>query len=78
MARIAGIKTQTDSRGKLASITINAKKHPNAVEALKGLGLLEKSALRQEVEANPDNFLTVEEARAQTHEFIKKLPWKKL
>lgn len=76
MARIAGITTTKDAKGKLASITINLKKHPQAVPVLQGVGLLEKSSLRQEVEANPENFMTVDEAREKSLENVRAI-WKK-
>ena len=73
MARIAGVKTERDSQGNLASITINLKKHPEAVEALKGVGLIGKSALQQEIEENPEKFMTVEELRERLHKTIEEL-----
>lgn len=50
MARIAGIKTTKDAKGNLASITINTKKHPQAVEVLQKIGLVAKSDIEKELE----------------------------
>jgi hypothetical protein len=76
MAQIAGVKTTKDSQGRLETITINAKEHPQAIEMLKGIGLVEKSDLRKEVEANPENFMTVEEARKSSLEHLRSV-WPK-
>lgn len=75
MARIAGVTTQKDSKGNPAIITINLKKHPEAVPVLKNLGLIEKSDLRKEVEANPENFMTVDECFDNVQAHVKET-WK--
>ena len=79
MARIAGVTTQKDTRGKATNITINLKKHPEAVGALKELGLIEKSNLQKEIDVNPENYMTVEEFRQKGHDLIKEnwAHWKK-
>jgi hypothetical protein len=61
MARIAGVTTKKDTRGTITHVSINAKKHPDAIVKLKEMGLIEKSPLQKEVEENPANFMTVEE-----------------
>jgi mRNA-degrading endonuclease toxin of MazEF toxin-antitoxin module len=76
MARIAGVTTQKDRSGNPTHITINLTKHPEAVAALKSVGLMEKSDLRKEVEANPDNFMTVEDARIGSIEHLRSI-WPK-
>ena len=75
MARISGVKTGHDSQGRLATITIDLKKHPGAVELLKDAGLIEKSTLRQEVEANPENYSTVNEVFDRLEDNIKSWEW---
>lgn len=77
MARIAGIATSKDAKGNLASITINVKKHPEALAVLQKIGLVEKSALRQEVETNPEKFMSIDECFDGLKEHIKTFPWKK-
>ena len=61
MVRTAGVKTTNDSRGNLKTITINTKKHPQAVELLKEAGLIEKDPLQREIMENPEKFTTVKE-----------------
>ncbi len=73
MARIAGVKTQKDSRGNVTHVTINVKKHKEAVPVLQNLGLMEKTQFEKDCEGA----ITIEEARAHTHAFIKSLPWKR-
>jgi hypothetical protein len=75
MAGVEGVITTRDANGKLASVTIDANKHKKAIAALQEMGLLEKTDLREEFESG--NFITIEEAREHTHEFIKNLPWQK-
>lgn len=73
MARIAGVKTKRDSKGRITEIIINTKKHPQAVELLQNAGLVEKTSFHKEFE----QALTLEEARLRTVDAIKKFPWKK-
>jgi hypothetical protein len=61
MSRIAGVTTKKDSRGTITHVSINAKKHPDAIVKLKEMGLIEKSQLQKEVDENPGDFMTVEE-----------------
>ncbi len=76
MAHIAGVKTTRDTKGNLTKVEINVKKYPQAIEALKELGLIEKSPLQKEVEENPENFLTPEELRQDLKQHIRQI-WKK-
>jgi len=75
MAKIAGVKMQNDAKGRPASITINLKKHPQAVGALQNLGLLEQSPLKKEIEENPDNYSTVNEVFDRLEHTIKGWNW---
>jgi hypothetical protein len=75
MARIAGVKMQNDEKGRPASITINLKKHPQAVGPLQNLGLLEKSPLQNEIDENPDNYGTVDEVFDRLEQTIKGWKW---
>lgn len=38
MAHIAGVNTQTNSKGGVTKITVDLKKHPQAKEALSQIG----------------------------------------
>ena len=73
MARIAGIKTQKNTRGEITHVTINLKKHQEVVPMLKELGVVSKTQFEKDCEAA----LTVEEARTRIKKFVKNLPWKK-
>ena len=73
MARIAGIKTIKDSRGAVTHITIDIRKHPQAINTLKRLGLIEKT----QFEKNCENALPADEVFKKVHEFIDGLEWKK-
>lgn len=73
MPRIAGVKMQKDARGNVTHITIDVKKHKEAVPVLRELGLIEKTQFEKDCEGA----ITIEEARAHTHAFIKSFPWKK-
>lgn len=75
MARIAGVTTQKDTKGNLTHVTINLKKHKAVLPLLEQMGVIEKSELQKMMDSG--KWFTIEEARAHTHEFIKKLPWKK-
>jgi|688.fasta_scaffold130700_3 hypothetical protein len=57
MARIAGVTTKKDTRGNITHVTINAKKHPEALGKLKDLGLIEKTQFEKDYE----NAMTFEE-----------------
>jgi hypothetical protein len=71
MARIAGVTTQKDTRGNITHVTINTKKHPEAVGKLKELGLMEKTQFEKDFE----NGTPIEETRIELIEFVKGL-WK--
>ena len=73
MARIAGIKTQKNTRGEITHITINVKKHQEIMPMLKELGVVSKTKFEIECEGA----VSVDEARARTIEYVKSLPWKK-
>jgi hypothetical protein len=77
MARIAGVTTHKDEKGNLTHVTINKKKHPEAVEALKGVGLLEKTSLQKEMDVNPGNYRTVDEVFDRLEETVKSWEWEK-
>ncbi len=72
MPRIAGRKTKRATKGDIRKIVIDAKKYPEAMEALRGLGLIEKSLLQQEVEENPEKFMTVEDSFSKVKENVRK------
>jgi hypothetical protein len=71
MARIAGVTTKKDTRGNITHVTINTKKHPEAVGKLKDLGLIEKTQFDKDFE----NGTPIEETRIELIEFVKGL-WK--
>ncbi len=71
MARIAGVTTQKDAKGNITHVTINVKKHKEAVPVLQTMGLMEKTKFDMDWE----NAMTVEEARAASHQHIRTL-WK--
>ncbi len=73
MARIAGIKTQKNTRGEITHVTINLKKHQKVVPMLKELGVVSKTQFEKDCE----DALTIEEARIRIKKFVKNLPWKK-
>jgi hypothetical protein len=75
MARIAGVTTKKDTRGNITHVTINTKKHPEAVGKLKELGLMEKSPLQVEIEGG--SFDTIAECFDFVKEKVKRFPWKK-
>jgi hypothetical protein len=72
MARIAGVTTQKDTRGNITHVTINTKKHPEAVGKLKELGLMEKTQFEKDFE----NAITLEQLREDLHKHKSK-SWKK-
>jgi hypothetical protein len=75
MAKIAGVTTKKDIRGKITHVTINTKKHPEAVSKLIELGLMEKSPLQKELETG--QFDSVTGCFDFVREEVNKLPWKK-
>lgn len=74
MARIAGVTTQMDEKGALTHITVDLKKHPEALPILKKIGLVEKSKF--ELDCEEGDWLTVEDARALSLKHIEEI-WKK-
>jgi hypothetical protein len=73
MARIAGVTTQKDTKGNITHVTINVKKHQQAVPVLQEMGLMEKSQFDKDFERG----ISIEESRSRTHAYIKNLPWPK-
>ena len=69
MARIAGIQTETNSKGEPTSITINLKKHPEAIKTLIEIGLIEQDDFERKWN-NPNN-LTIEQARDKSKELVR-------
>jgi hypothetical protein len=73
MSRITGIRTKRDAEGRITEITINTKKHPQAIELLQNAGLVEKSGFQQDLEDG----LSVEQARQSTLTKIRSWKWPK-
>lgn len=62
MTRVAGITTKKNSKGKITHVTIDVRKHKEAIEPfLEKLGVIEKSELQNKLENQ--KWLTVEELR---------------
>ena len=81
MTRIAGISTQTNSKGIVTKITVDLKKHPKAKEALTQIGLIAKSNEDLEREAfykefNDPTNLTLDELQESMLKHLDTLPWK--
>jgi hypothetical protein len=72
MARIAGVLTKKDTKGNITHVTINAKKHPDAIGKLKDMGLIEKS----QFEMDAEGAISLEQLRDDLHDHIRKV-WKK-
>ncbi|MCZ2225052.1 MAG: hypothetical protein LC122_15625 [Chitinophagales bacterium] len=72
MARIAGVKTTKNARGKLTHVTIDVRKHPQAIGTLKEMGLLNKSQFEKECE----EAISLEEARTLAIKNLREI-WKK-
>lgn len=76
MSHIAGVVTQKNNLGEITHVTIDVKKHGAIIiPVLEKLGLVEKSKLQQKLES--DTWLTVEESRQRSIDFVNSLPWKK-
>lgn len=73
MARIAGVKTQKDNRGNITHVTIDVKKHKEAVPASRELGLMEKTQFEKDCEEG----MSVEEFSNRIQKHIDNLQWKK-
>lgn len=82
MATLAGISTQINSKGVLTHITIDLKKHPEALSQLTKLGYIPKSEddiERQQFEKewNDPTNMTSEQMWTSMQHKIDSLPWKK-
>lgn len=80
MASLVGITTQTNSQGILTSITIDLKKHPEAIPQLVQLGYISKSEEEIEREEFYKKFnkgITPEELRKSAYDHIDSLKWEK-
>lgn len=74
MASIAGVTTRKDDNGMLTHVTVDLKKHPEALSLLKQIGLIGKNEYKQENEQS--EWLTVEEAKVLSLKHIDEI-WKK-
>ena len=74
MPRIAGVVEKKNIKGELTYVTIDVKKHRDAISPfLEKLGITTKTQFQKDREGG----LTIEEARAKTKKFLETLPWKK-
>jgi len=73
MARIAGIKTQKNTKGEITHVTINVKKHQELMPMLKELGVISKTKFQKECEEG----ITLDELNNRLTKHIESLPWKK-
>ena len=74
MARIAGLVAKKNIKGELTHVTIDVKKHKDAITPfLEQMGLTTKTAFQLERERG----ITIEEARALSIAHLKSLKWKK-
>jgi hypothetical protein len=64
MARIAGIQTKKNSKGEITHVTIDVRKHKQAVPFLTQIGALEEDDFEREWN-DPAN-MTIEEAKAKS------------
>ncbi|MDX2189545.1 MAG: hypothetical protein SFY32_06760 [Bacteroidota bacterium] len=78
MGNISGVKTEKNKNGELTSITINLKKHKNAIKPLSDLGLIknEEISIFYNKVKNSKN-TSIEEARRLSLNHIDSLPWSK-
>ena len=73
MPRIAGVATQKNTKGEITHLTIDVKKHKKMVAPLlEQLGVKAKIKFEEDWERG----ITLEEARKNSHDFIRKM-WKK-
>lgn len=73
MPRIAGVATQKNTKGEITHLTIDVKKHKDIVAPLlEQLGEKVKTKFDEDWERG----ITLEEARKNSHDFIRKM-WKK-
>ena len=80
MAHIAGINTQTNSKGVVTKIKVDLKKHPEAQAALAQKGLIAKTQQQIEDEEfekkwNDPTNLTLDELQYRLNKHIDSLPW---
>lgn len=73
MPRIAGVTTQKDARGNMTHVTINLKKHKEAIPVLQQLGLIEKDQFDIDFKEG----LTLDQFTEEVTAHIKSMPWKK-
>ncbi len=74
MPRIAGITTKKNVKGKITHVTIDVQKHKQAIiPVLNQLGVIEKTEFQKDCEGA----ISIEEAREDTLNFVRSLPWKK-
>ena len=73
MARIAGIKTQKNTRWEITHVTIDVKKHQGVMPMLKELGVISKTKFHKECEDG----ITLDELNNRLTKHIESLPWKK-
>lgn len=78
MKTITGVVTENDHYGILHKITIDVKEHPEAIIILKELGLISKTELQSIVAMNPEQFITIDEAKESITKYISKLYGKDL
>ena len=74
MTHIPGIHTENDIKGNLKKITIDVKKHPQAIGVLKEAGIIPKTPFEIEFEENFKNGKSVEEVFKNVREKINKYP----
>ncbi len=73
MPRIAGVATQKNTKGEITHLTIDVKKHKDIVAPLlEQLGAKANSKFEEDWKRG----ITLEEARKNSHDFIRKM-WKK-
>ena len=73
MTAIEGVETQTNNKGEITHLTIDVEKHKDVLAPLlEQLGIKTTSKFEEDWSRG----ITIEEARNQTHEFIKEM-WKK-
>ena len=74
MAQVAGITTNKNTKGELTHVTIDVKKHKDAIAPLlEQLGITTKTQFQIDRERG----ITIEEARALSIPHLKSLNWKK-
>jgi hypothetical protein len=74
MARIAGLVAKKNIKGELTHITIDVKKHKDAIAPfLEQMGVSTKTAFQIDREKG----VNLDEFRKRMHKHIDNLPWKK-